>query len=263
MRWLFIFLAASLVSCKTYMELEQVESNGETLPRLTTTTRTCNTSDTTAMYQNTGNHKYFVYSFYNGGDCALMIKVLKSRKVGDNQYVRLGEEIVGPIAAKTQYMHAFNAPQDNGAIRFVVQCEEGRPNSNNCKYNFHFCAGQEVKTVKEWELLPMVPTGDNMVDSLPPNSTTNRCQTDEKTIWTFRNGSDADMKIEFSVRNKGICPFLFRVNGRITQRDHDTPALPMTQRVNKGQTFTLTGQCQYSNQPGGSCQYVLNEIKIK
>jgi hypothetical protein len=245
------------------MKLEKVETNGETLPRLTTPARTCNTSDTTAMYQNAGNHKYFVYNFYNAGDCALMIKVLKSRKVGENQYVRLGEETAGPIPPNTQYTHAFNAPQDNGAIRFVVQCSEGRPNSNNCRYNFRFCAGQEVRDQKEWDKLPLVPAGDSVVHALAPSTSANLCLTDEKTLWTFRNGSDADMQIEFSVRNKGLCPFLFKVNGKTTQRDHDTPSLPFTQKVNKGQTFTLTGQCNYSNQPGGSCQYELSGIKIK
>lgn len=263
MRWSFMFLAICLVSCKTYMELERVETDGETLPPLTTTARTCHTSDTTALYNNTGNHKYFVYNFYNAGDCALMIKVLKSRRVGDNQYVRMGEETAGPIPPNTQYTHAFNAPRDNGNIRFIVQCEEGQPNSNHCRYNFRFCAGQEVKTAKEWDQLPLVPAGDSVVHTLPPNNIGNLCQTDEKTLWTFRNGTDADMKVAFSIRNRGVCPFTFVVNGRRTQRDYDTPALPFTERVNKGQTFTLVGLCNYSNQPGGTCRYELSGIKIK
>lgn len=268
MRWLFMLSAICLVSCKTYMKLERVETDGETLPPLTTTERTCNTSDTTAMYNNTGNHKYFVYNFYNAGDCALMIKVLKSRSTGGDQYVRMGEETAGPIQPNTQYTHAFNAPQKDGDgnvgnIRFVVRCEEGQPNTNKCKYNFRFCAGQEVKTAKEWAPLPLIPAGDSVVHGLAPNTSTNLCQTDEKTVWTFRNGTDADMRIEFAVRNRGICPFTFSVNGQKTQRDHDTPALPYARRVNKGQTFTLTGQCNYSNQPGGTCKYELSGIKIK
>lgn len=263
MRWSFMLLAICLFSCKTYMKLERVETDGETLPPLTTTSRTCNTSDTTAMYNNTGNHKYFVYNFYNAGDCALMIKVLKSRRVGENQYVRMGEETAGPIPPNTQYTHAFNAPQDNGNIRFVVLCQEGQPNSNNCRYNFRFSAGQEVKTAKEWEPLPLIPSGDSVVHVLTPNNTMNLCQTDEKTVWTFRNGTDADMQVEYAVRNRGTCPFTFSLNGQKTQRDHDTPALPFSRRVNKGETFTLTGQCNYSNQPGGTCKYELSGIKIK
>ncbi|WP_315822407.1 hypothetical protein [Paraflavitalea speifideaquila] len=127
MRWLFIFLTVGLFSCKTYMKLERVETNGETLPRLTTPARTCNTSDTTAMYQNAGNHKYFVYNFYNAGDCALMIKVLKSRNVGETSMYDWEKKLPGPYLPIPNTCMLSMRPRIMGPSVLLCSVQKGNP----------------------------------------------------------------------------------------------------------------------------------------
>lgn len=242
------------------MKPSPIETDGMALPKLTTA-KECNKSDTTPYYENSAKWKYFILNIYNTGDCPIQVQVNKAIKTP--QMVQLtGTDILGPITSGTQYTFVFNAPDNDGVFRLIIKCLGGTPSANSCKYNFRFYGGAGIAE-KDWKKLNKIDACDSLYNSLLPKTSQNVCITDEKVIWTFRNNSDAEMNIEFSIRNKGLCPFTFKIDNKVVKRDHDTPAEKIKQTIKKNSIFTVSGFCNYINQQNGSCVYELSSIKIK